>query len=154
MDDRIDAVKALLLEKIEFHQAALEKLRLKLKQVEEVENTLGQLADGISIEGISLMDRDPKQPYTEMGLTEAVKDALKQTALPKTLRQIRKLLLRGGFKQPPAHFSEKVNATLHRLTQQGLVEVAKDKQERNTFQLKNLGTGVEAGQAHRSNARH
>jgi hypothetical protein len=128
--DKIDTIKSLLLKRIEYHSNALDELRRKLKQAEAVEAMLPDLGDN----SINLADSKPGKPYFNLSLTEAVKLALIHGgASPRTLRDLRDILTRGGYQVPKSHFSESLNATLHRLVTQGLVTVGEDLDERKTF---------------------
>jgi hypothetical protein len=130
--DKIDTIKSLLLKRIEYHSNALEELRRRLKQAEAVEAMLPDLADADDVVGLT--DPPPGKPYSNQGLTDAVKLALIHAgATPKTLRELRDMLTRGGYLAPKSHFSESLNATLHRLVTQGLVTVGEDTDGRKTF---------------------
>lgn len=133
--DKIDTIKAMLLKRAEHYAKALDEVRRKLKQIDDVEAMLPELA----AEGdtANLADEQSGKPYAHLSLTEAVKLALIHAATPVTLGQLRDILTRGGFThEPKATFSASVNATLHRLSQQGLVTIAEDDEERKTFARK------------------
>jgi hypothetical protein len=142
--DKIDSIKALLLKRFEYHARALEDVKAKLKRIEEVEGMLLELGD-IPDDVCYLGDPDPQRPYMGMGLTAAVHEVLKHAVgTPRTLKELREMLVRGGFDPPKENFSESLNATLHRLATKGLVTVAKDGEDRKTFQA----TGVDLRKEH------
>lgn len=128
--DKIDTIKSLLLQRIEYHVNALDELRRKLAQAESVESMLPDLADN----SVNLADKKPGKPYSGLSLTEAVKLALVHSAAaPVTLRELREMLVRGGSPVPKGNFSAALNATLHALAKQGLVTVGEDTDGRKTF---------------------
>jgi hypothetical protein len=128
--DKIDTIKSLLLKRIEYHSGILDDLRRRLNQAEAVEAMLPDLGDN----SINLSEPKPHKPYSGLGLTEALKLALVHAAAsPKTLRELRDMLTWGGYPVPKSHFSETLNATLHRLVTQGLVTVSEDADGRKTF---------------------
>lgn len=132
--DKIDTIKALLLQRIEYHSNALDGLRRQLKQVEGVEIMLPDLADG----SINLAEPKAGKPYAHLSLTEAAKLVLIHgAASPKTLRELREALARGGYAIPTkGNFSASLNATLHRLSTQDLITIAEDDEGRKTFARK------------------
>jgi hypothetical protein len=128
--DKLDTIRALLLKRVEYHSKQLEELRRKLKQLDEVDAMLPDLGDI----GVNLSEAKPGWPYGHLSLTDAVKAALIHAAeSPKTLRELRETLVARGFQAPKSHFSESLNATLHRLAKQGWVTVGEDNDGRKTF---------------------
>jgi hypothetical protein len=143
--DKIDTIKALLLERLEHYEKQLADIRAQLKRVEEVEAMLPSLG-GVDVPGCDLTDdgqRKPKpgkpgKPYSDLSLTEALKLALVHAGpIPKTLRELRTMLANGGYVIPETkQFSTKLNATLYRLETQGLVITSEDIEGRKTFMRK------------------
>jgi hypothetical protein len=130
--DKIETIRTLILQRIEYHSNALDGLRLKLKRLDEVDAMLPDLA---GVDGVNLADPMPGRPYASLNLTDAVKLALVHTAVsPKTLRELRDVLTRGGYPVPTkGSFSASLNATLHRLQTQDLITIAEDDDGRKTF---------------------
>jgi hypothetical protein len=129
--DKIETIRVLILQRIEYHTNALDGLRRKLKQLDEVDSMLPDLADN----SINLSDPKSGQPYSGKSLTDALKSVLLHCgASPRTLMELRVMLTRGGYPLPTkGNFSASINATLHRLSTQGLVTIAEDDDGRKTF---------------------
>jgi hypothetical protein len=143
--DKIDTIKTLILQRIEYHTNKLDELRAKLKRAEEVEAMLPDLVPLSASVGPCNLSDDPDppvkpgKPYSRLSLTEAVKLALVHgAASPKTLRELREMLGRGGYpvSSVSSSFSAALNATLHRLETQGLITIGEDDDERKTFARK------------------
>jgi hypothetical protein len=70
--DKIETIRALILQRIEYHTKALDGLRLKLKKLDEVDSMLPDLADN----SVNLSDPKPGHPYSGKSLTDALKAVL------------------------------------------------------------------------------
>jgi hypothetical protein len=115
--ENIDAVKVEIWRQIEQHSKAIEELRSKLKTIKELQDMEKQIAEWAS--GLPTAPVTAKR-YAKMGLTEAVRDALRIFCHEegRTLFEIRNYLTEHGF--PPAvNFSEALNSTIRRLSEQG-----------------------------------
>ena len=138
--DKIDTIKTLILQRIEYHTNKLDELRAKLKRT----TSRHCRTNAASVGPCNLSDDPdppvkPGKPYSRLSLTEAVKLALVHgAASPKTLRELREMLGRGGYpvSSVSSSFSAALNATLHRLETQGLITIGEDDDERKTFARK------------------
>ncbi len=99
------------------------ELRARKAEIEALEQKLA-LLDELEIESSALKDGSALSPahYSEMGLTEAAYDAVKEIGSQASISQVEKHLLDGGFVPRGKHLRITLAKALQRLHAQGKLE--------------------------------
>jgi hypothetical protein len=99
------------------------QLRAQKAEIEALEQKIA-LLDELDAESSALKDDSVLSPghYSEMSLTDAAYDAVKEIGGQATITQVKKHLFNGGFVPKGKYFSISLARTLHRLHEQKKLE--------------------------------
>jgi hypothetical protein len=112
--DRLSLLRNKYFEALRAKKAEIEKLQQKITLLDELEVESAELKENFTL---------PSQGrYSDMSLTDAAYDAVKEIVGPVTIAQIKKHLLEGGFVPAGNNFAISLAKTLKRLNDKHKLE--------------------------------